>query len=110
MYNLILRRHPVKEYEEYRDGGNTFSTSICVLISAVTKIARFTKVPPGLMLFRGLGGLASLPAAYYKVDENGCRGHTELGFMSTTASEATALNYSGAKEKRPNPTASSQSS
>lgn len=105
VYNLILRRFPLREYEAYRDGGNCFATTIAVLASAVAKMARVTKLPPGLELFRGLGGLVDLPEEFWRSDENGCRGYTEYGFMSTTSNKATALEYSGAKEKRPNPTA-----
>jgi len=103
VYNLILRRSPVPDYEAYRGGGNCFPTTLAALASAVAKIARVTKLPPGLELYRGLGGLMDLPEGFWKADENGCRGYTEYGFMSTTSNKATALEYSGAKEKRPKP-------
>jgi hypothetical protein len=101
----MLRRLPWADYEAFRAGGNGFATTLAVLASAVAKLARVTKLPPGLALYRGLGGLVDLPAAFWKADANGCRGYTELGFMSTTSRKATALEYSGAKEKRPKPTA-----
>jgi hypothetical protein len=103
VYNTILRRFPEPEYEAFRDGGNLFPTTIAALASAVAKIARVTRLPPGLLLFRGLGGLMDLPAAFWAYDGNGCCGYTEFGFMSTTSSKATALEYSGAKENRPKP-------
>ena len=102
MYNLLLRRYPVREYEAYRDGGNCFPTTLAVLASAVAKLARVTKLPPGLRLFRGLGGLVQLPACFWKADGDGCRGYTEYGFMSTTSHKQTALEYSGVNEGRPN--------
>jgi hypothetical protein len=105
VYNLMLRRFPLGEYEAFKEGGNGFATTIAVLASAVAKVARATKLPPGLALFRGLGGLVDLPEAFWRADANGCRGYTEYGFMSTTSHKATALEYSGAKEKRPKPTA-----
>jgi hypothetical protein len=49
-------------------GGNEFATTIHVLVSAVVNIARVMKLPSGLELFRGLGGLAELPDSFYKVD------------------------------------------
>ncbi len=103
MYNTILRRYPKQEYEVFRDGSNLFPTTIAALASAVIKIARVTKLPPCLELFRGLGGLIDLPEAFWKADSNGCIGYTEYGFMSTTSNKATALEYSGAKENRPKP-------
>jgi hypothetical protein len=103
VYNLILRRYPREQYDRYKDGGNLFPTTIAALVSAVVKIARVTKLPPDLELYRGLGGLADLPASFFKADDNGCRGYTEYGFMSTTSSKATALQYSGAREGRPKP-------
>ena len=106
VYNLILRRYPLKEYEAFRSGGNLFPTTIAALASAVTKIARVTKLPPGLLLYRGLGGLMDMPEAFFKADDNGCRGYTEYGFMSSTSNKETALQYSGAKENRPKPTVS----
>jgi hypothetical protein len=54
-------------------------------VSAVQKIARVMPIPPGLSLYRGLGGNVSMPPSFYKTDENLCRGFAEWGFMSTTA-------------------------
>jgi hypothetical protein len=100
---MILRRYPGDEYKLYEDGGNRFPTTIAALASAVLKIARVTKLPLNLELYRGLGGLADLPASFWKADGSGCRGYMEYGFMSTTSNKATALEYSGAKEGRPKP-------
>ena len=94
MYNLILRRFPVREYEAFRDGGNLFPTTIAALASAVAKIARVTRLPPGLKLFRGLGGFMDLPESCFKADDNGCCGYLEYGFMSTTSNAETAFEYS----------------
>ena len=49
------------------------------------KIARVMPLPPGLLLYRGLGGTVNLPRSFYKTDANLCRGFAEWGFMSTTA-------------------------
>jgi hypothetical protein len=54
-------------------------------VSAVQKIARVMPIPPGLPLYRGLGGNVSMPPKFYKTDENQCRGFAEWGFMSTTS-------------------------
>ena len=97
----MLRRHPFEMYKPFEDGGNTFSTSIHVLVSAVQKIARVTKVPNGLLLYRGLGA-TELPAHFFRPDPStGCRGFAEWGFMSTTSSKAVAVQYSGIKEGKP---------
>ena len=68
VYNAVLRRYPREVYERFEGGGNRFATTIHVLVSAVVKITRVMKLPPGLDLFRGLGGLAELPESFYQVD------------------------------------------
>ena len=103
VYNTVLRRFPAAEFEAYRAGGNLFPTSIFVLVSAVVKIARVMHLPPGLELYRGLGGLAELPDSFLRSDRHGCGGYTEWGLLSTTSSRATAIDYSGAGEGRPLP-------
>ncbi len=103
MYNTVLRRFPAAEFEAYRAGGNLFPTSIFVLVSAVVKVARAMHLPPGLELYRGLGGLTELPDSFLRADRHGCRGYMEWGLLSTTSSRATAVDYSGAGEGRPLP-------
>ena len=99
MYNAILRRFPAALFEAFR--GNLFSTTIHVLVSAVQKVSRAARVPDGLPLYRGLGGGMTLPSSFYRADAGGSRGFAEWGFMSTTASKAVALDYSGVRAGRP---------
>mmetsp|Transcript_39867 Transcript_39867/g.106441 ORF Transcript_39867/g.106441 Transcript_39867/m.106441 type:complete len:994 (-) Transcript_39867:405-3386(-) len=102
MYNVVLRQFPEDEYErlvKQAQEENPFSTTIFVLVSAVRKIARVMKLPPGLKLYRGLGGAVKFPKSFYKADQHGCRGFTEWGFMSTTANIQVALQYSGVKDR-----------
>ncbi len=66
---------------------NLYPTTISVLVSAVQKIARAMKLPEGLRLFRGLGGLMDLPKEFFAADPQGCKGFVEWGFMSTTSNE-----------------------
>jgi hypothetical protein len=68
-----------------------FATTIHILVSAVVKLTRAEKLPAGLELYRGLGGSMELPEQFYKGDENGCRGYTEWGFLSTSSNKATAV-------------------
>jgi hypothetical protein len=103
VYNTILRRFPVEQFRQFEQGGNLFPTTIFVLESAVLKISRVMRLPPGLELFRGLGGLAELPDSFYQADEHGCRGYLEYGFLSTTSHRETAVEYSGAGEGKPLP-------
>ena len=91
MYNAILRQYPADVFELFRVGGNLFATTIHVLVSAVIRIARTTRLPAGLELFRGLGGLMALPDSFFRVDANGCRGYAEWGFLSTTSDKAVAV-------------------
>jgi hypothetical protein len=58
-------------------------------------------IPAGMLLYRGLGGTLELPDSFTIADENGCKGWTEFGFMSTTADRAVAVHYSGVKDKKP---------
>lgn len=98
IYNSILRRYPSATYEFFSCHGNTFSTTIFVLVSAIQKLSRCVHISPGTLLYRGLGGKLDLPDSFQDVDDNGCLGYTEWGFMSTTADKAIALQYSGVKE------------
>jgi hypothetical protein len=101
VYNTVLRRFPVQDFQVFERGGNLFSTTIHVLVSAVQKIARVMKLPEGLLLYRGLGGLMDLPQYFWKHDVHGCRGYMEYGFMSTTSNKSIAIQYSGVVEGRP---------
>uniref|UniRef100_A0A7S0M388 NAD(P)(+)--arginine ADP-ribosyltransferase n=1 Tax=Cryptomonas curvata TaxID=233186 RepID=A0A7S0M388_9CRYP len=96
VYNAILRRTPVALFEKFQVVGNFFSTTIHVLQSAVVKIARNTKIPSNLVLYRGLS--LNFPPQFHKPDENGCRGYAEWGFTSTTANRDIAVMYSGVRE------------
>jgi hypothetical protein len=101
VYNGILRRHPDELYNQFRGNGNTFSTTIFILVSAVSKLSTCMKINDGLLLYRGLGGTLDLPESFTRADENGCKGYTEFGFISTTADRNVAVEYSGVKHKKP---------
>ena len=104
VYNTVLRRWPEARYQALQTGGNVYTTTIHVLVSAVMKISREARLPAGTRLYRGLGGDKTLPAFFYRSDARGRRGALEWGFMSTTASKAVAVQYSGVREGRPFPT------
>jgi hypothetical protein len=74
IYNTVLRQYPQDKYEELVNGGNTFSTTIFVLVSAVQKLSRHTRIPAGTLLYRGLGGKFDLPPDFSVADVNGCHG------------------------------------
>jgi hypothetical protein len=93
IYNTILRRYPVDKYEQLRDKDSLFPTTICVLVSAVQKLARAMVIEPGTVLYRGIDGNMELPTRFFTPDENGCLGVMEYGFMSTTSDWQTALSY-----------------
>jgi hypothetical protein len=101
VYNAILRRYPEDKFAIFRDGDNLFSTTIFVLVSAVQKLSRFTRIPLGTLLYRGLGGKVDLPDIFFQIDDQGCSGYAEWGFLSTTSDRDVALGYSGVKERRP---------
>ncbi len=102
---MILRRfHPVLNFQDYKERGNLFATTIFVLQSAVLKISRAMKISTGEKLYRGLGGEVELPNSFYKEDEHGCLRYLEYGFLSTTSHRETAVEYSGLGEGKPLPT------
>jgi hypothetical protein len=80
-YNAVLRKFPKELYERI----GSFTTTIFVLISAVQKIARVMKLPEGIKLYRGMGGLVDLPKAFFISDQQGRKGYVEWAFMSTTS-------------------------
>jgi hypothetical protein len=93
-YNCVLRRWPKETYDDMVSKGATFTTTIHVLVSAVQKLASVVKLPDGLKLYKGLGGVADLPESFFKAHSNGGRGFTEWGFMSTTSEKQVAIYYS----------------
>ncbi len=100
VYNALLRRFPKDVYDRYHLGGNNFSTTIHVLVSAVVKIGRVMRLPIGMELYRGLGGFADLPDSFFQADEHGCRGYLEWGFLSTTSNKAVAIQVAAQRVPR----------
>ena len=98
---MVLRRWPVDSFKALN--GNTYSTTIHCLVSAVTKISRVTKIPDGLLLYRGLGGIR-LPESFYKGGAAGFKCFVEWGFMSTTSNKDIAVQYTGIAKGRCFPT------
>ena len=103
-YNTILRQYPKDKYLSFESGGNLFTTTIFVLVSAVQKLSRSIKVKDGTLLYRGLGGLMDIPKRFRKPDHKGCLGYAEWAFMSTTADREVAIKYSGVEDGRPKAT------
>ena len=52
---------------------------------------RVVRIPPGLQLYRGLGGRLTLPPSFETTDGNGLYGYAEWGFLSTTSSKTVAV-------------------
>ncbi len=101
VYNCILRRFPADKYKLFQEGGNHYATTIFVLVSAVQKVSRCTRIPEGTLLYRGLGGLIDLPDKFHAADEQGRSGYLDWGMMSTSSDRNVALGYSGLKQRRP---------
>ena len=72
-------------------GRGRYATTAHVLVSAVLKLMRVLRIPPGLALYRGLGGEVALPASFEAADANGLYGYAEWGFLSTTSSKDVAV-------------------
>jgi hypothetical protein len=79
--------------------GNLFTTTIFSLVSAIQKLSRTMVIPPGTLLYRGMGGSMDMPDRFYASDKHGCSGYCEFAFMSTTASRNEAVSYSGLGKK-----------
>jgi hypothetical protein len=104
IYNCMLRRFPADRYETFSGQGNTFSTTIFVLVSAIQKLSRHMYLPPSIRLYRGFSSM-EMPENFFNVDEDtGCCGYAEWGFISTTANKNVAIQYSGADEGKPRAT------
>ena len=93
IYNTVLRKYPAAKYSELALTNSLFPTTICVMVSAIQKIARKMKLEAGQVLYRGLDGNMSLPSWFDTPDEHGCLGIMEPGFMSTTSSLDVAVKY-----------------
>ena len=85
----------------FRDSGSRYTTTLHCITSAVVKLAGVTALPPReRRLWRGLGGMALNERLFFERDARGARGGVELAFMSTTASKAVAMQYSGQDRHR----------
>jgi len=69
-----------------------YTTTIHAIASALKKVARVTPLPEGGEVYREMFKVR-LPDAFRKLDEYGCRGGVELGFMSTSTSKEQVLIY-----------------
>jgi hypothetical protein len=104
IYNCLLRRFPLDKYHAFSGQGNTFSTTIFVLVSAIQKLSRRMYLPPSMRLYRGFSSM-EMPESFFKVDEEtGCSGFAEWGFISTTANKNVAIQYSGVDDGKPSAT------
>ena len=83
------------------DSGNLFTTTIFALVSAIQKLSRTMVVPPGTLLYRGMGGTLDMPDCFYATDKHGCSGYCDLAFMSTSGSREEAISYSGLASGKP---------
>ncbi len=87
----MLRKWPLDIYNKLLDQGIMYTSTIYCLVSGVTKVSRRTKIPAGLVLYRGFGGL-KLPKQFYKAPESGYKGYVEWGFM-VIASNIFCVNF-----------------
>ncbi len=97
VYNAILRRYPADLYQFFKESGNTFSTTICVLMSAVQKLSsssgtKALYLGPDSETFNDL---------FVQDIFTGERGFIDWGFRSLSADKNLALRYSGVKEGNP---------
>jgi NLR family CARD domain-containing protein 3 len=98
-----LRKFPKEQYSKQELWKNFYPTTIHVLMSAIQKLARVTKLPSGLRLYRGIGGDAKLPQQFYEANKHGICGINENAFMSTTSEKSVAIQYTGIAKGLPLP-------
>ena len=97
LYNAKLRNFPPRTVRALE--GNRYETTIFAITSGITKLSRVTAIPPGRLLYRGLGGML-LPECFWRVSAAGFQGGVEYGLMSTTTDKAVAVHYSGLDKRR----------
>ena len=95
-YNAVLRGLAAR-------GSTSYCATLHLICSALRKLSRVSPPPPGLLLYRGNGGMA-LPDDFLAPDEQGCVGGTDVALMSTTTDRNVALGYSGALKGKELPT------
>ncbi|KAJ1492128.1 ankyrin repeat-containing domain protein [Baffinella frigidus] len=93
-YNAVLRGFPKAVVDDLN--GNTYATTIHLIVSGVIKLSRRTVLPKDRVVYRGLGDL-ELPEEFLKEDRFGVRGGVEFGLMSTTEDLRVAVQYAGTK-------------
>jgi hypothetical protein len=92
-YNQILRTLSPKQGLH----GNTYSTTIALIVSGIRKLCAVATVPESAVVFRGLSDIA-LPPEFFELDEQGFAGGVDVSLMSTTRLMEVARKYSGADE------------
>ena len=73
-------------------GERRYTTTIHAIASGLIKIAHVSKLPEDRKVYRGMAGVV-LPERFRVLDEHGCRGGVELGFLSTSTDKDQALHY-----------------
>ena len=84
-------------------GDTIYSTTIHLICSGLKQLSRVTLPPPGLLVYRGNGGMA-LPQDFLEPDERGSAGGVEIALMSTSPDRAVALGYAGVEKGKDLPT------
>ena len=93
--NAICRSFPLELMAML--AGNTLSTTLFCIASALKKLARFTELPAGGRVYRGLGRML-LPREFWVAHgEPAWRGGVEKAFMSTTTDKDVAMYYAGGR-------------
>ena len=90
-YTVCADRHlfsPTPSFTRVaRFRGNLYTT-LHAINSGIVKLSRLTKATT---VYRGASGV--LPEDFWRENDHGVKGGVELGFMSTTTSRATAIEY-----------------
>jgi hypothetical protein len=91
IYDAILEQVSTSEL---LTSGNTYPTTIALIVSAIKKLSAVAKAPESGAVWRSLASGVRLPAAFFERDEQGFAWGMVTCFMATSRDKSVALKYS----------------
>ena len=95
IYDAILGQLSTSEL---LTSGNTYPTTIALVVSGIKKLSAVAKAPVGGAVWRSLASGVGLPDAFFELDEQGFAWGMDTGFMATSRDETVALKCCGEGE------------
>jgi hypothetical protein len=101
IYDAILEQVSTSEL---LTSGNTYPTTIALIVSAIKKLSAVAKAPESGAVWRSLASGVRLPAAFFERDEQGFAWGMVTCFMATSRDKSVALKYSSGEGEGEGPT------